>query len=408
MVFMSIMTVGALSFTRLATDQQRSISSSRTLSERDLLVSRLGRIAKDSVSLTTTANDSVNQGPSNRFHDCYLGGASGSACDASACSTTSLCDVTLFDSAGNRVAGPPSNPQYYDLTGDKCTPSGATDNKCAIQAIAQYSASCDGGTPTCSIAKNVTIRFTVQQNPNVILAVGPTLNPVISTISASGSSGSGSTGTTGSIAKWVSSDLLGDSVMNEVSGSVGIGVTSPSAALDVNGSIKPGSATVGGACGSEGWFAYDTAAHSPVYCNSSGKWAKITGGGGSVIANALDPLVTPTVTIPAKTCTNAIRVDMQMGSERLDSPIAGLYKQSIFTILIDGASTLDSVLISGAKKFHTGAGTDTEGFNWFYTVSGIHKAFFISDVSSSHTLTAQINANAAVTLTDMHYSVSCM
>ena len=62
------------------------------------------------------------------------------------------------------------------------------------------------------------------------------------------------------------------------SGNVGIGTTAPAATLDVAGGIRPGPGTTGAACSPEGTFAYDSAAHAPVYCNSSGKWATLGGG----------------------------------------------------------------------------------------------------------------------------------
>lgn len=63
-------------------------------------------------------------------------------------------------------------------------------------------------------------------------------------------------------------------------GNVGIGTTAPEAKLDVAGGIRPGSAgvTTGGGCSPEGVFAYDMAAHAPVYCNASGIWASMGGG----------------------------------------------------------------------------------------------------------------------------------
>ncbi len=67
---------------------------------------------------------------------------------------------------------------------------------------------------------------------------------------------------------------------------LGIGTTSPQTALDVNGGIKPGSATTGGACSPEGAFGYDSTAHAPVYCNSSAVWAAVGSGvpSGAVMA----------------------------------------------------------------------------------------------------------------------------
>ncbi len=65
-------------------------------------------------------------------------------------------------------------------------------------------------------------------------------------------------------------------------GNVGVGVNDPQSKLDVAGNIRPGSAGVatGGVCSGEGSFGYDIAAHAPVFCNSSGVWATMGGGGG--------------------------------------------------------------------------------------------------------------------------------
>ena len=59
-------------------------------------------------------------------------------------------------------------------------------------------------------------------------------------------------------------------VLNSSSGgNVGIGTTTPQAALDVHGGIRAGSASTGGGCSPEGAMAYDFGAHQPVYCNGS-------------------------------------------------------------------------------------------------------------------------------------------
>jgi hypothetical protein len=52
-------------------------------------------------------------------------------------------------------------------------------------------------------------------------------------------------------------------------GNVGIGMTSPSAPLDVEGGIR-GSAATGNSCSPEGMIAYDTANHTFVYCPQGG------------------------------------------------------------------------------------------------------------------------------------------
>ena len=58
-------------------------------------------------------------------------------------------------------------------------------------------------------------------------------------------------------------------------GQVGIGTTTPQATLDVNGTIKSGSATKGTTCSPEGAIAYDPNEHAPIYCNQKGKWQPV-------------------------------------------------------------------------------------------------------------------------------------
>lgn len=95
----------------------------------------------------------------------------------------------------------------------------------------------------------------------------------------------GPTGNTYSVIQFVNN--AGTEQWNFISatpnGNVGIGTTAPATNLDVMGGIRPGSSgvTTGGACSPEGTFAYDIAAHSPVYCNNMGTWAAMGGGGGS-------------------------------------------------------------------------------------------------------------------------------
>lgn len=70
-------------------------------------------------------------------------------------------------------------------------------------------------------------------------------------------------------------DNSGNIILNNAN--VGVGTTTPQVSLDVNGSIRAGSATIGAACTTEGAMAYDSAAHSPVYCSNTSVW-KVLGG----------------------------------------------------------------------------------------------------------------------------------
>jgi hypothetical protein len=163
---------------------------------------------------------------------------------------------------------------------------------------------------------------------------------------------------------------------------------------------------VGAACAPEGALAYDMTAHSPVFCNNSAVWAKMGGGGGALLVNNADASLGTPVTVPANTCTNAIRVDMQMDTHRIDSLPSAVYRQSFFTILVDGASGIDTVIMAGSKKEQVGSGGD--GFIWLYEAYGISKSFFITDVASSHTLTPVLNLDPVSCVYNPHFSVSCM
>lgn len=60
-------------------------------------------------------------------------------------------------------------------------------------------------------------------------------------------------------------------------GNVRVGVSNPGARLDVAGGIRPGGVTTGAACTMEGAFAYDYAAHAPVFCSDTGVWKGMGG-----------------------------------------------------------------------------------------------------------------------------------
>lgn len=104
-----------------------------------------------------------------------------------------------------------------------------------------------------------------------------------------------------------------------VQGNVGIGTTNPQAKLDVNGGIHPGSATTGASCSgnAEGTFAYDTAAHTPVYCSNAGTWTAL---GSSPSGTWCGFAVSPA--IPASETTGYINGSMQSSGGYL--PCQGL------------------------------------------------------------------------------------
>jgi hypothetical protein len=95
----------------------------------------------------------------------------------------------------------------------------------------------------------------------------------------SSSSGVTAVGTANYVAKWTSSTAIGIGLLYDTGSSVGIGTTTPAAALDVNGSVRPGNSGVAtaSACSPEGALAYDVAAHSPVFCSNSGLWTGYLG-----------------------------------------------------------------------------------------------------------------------------------
>lgn len=70
-------------------------------------------------------------------------------------------------------------------------------------------------------------------------------------------------------------------------GNVGVGTVTPAAKLEVNGEFRLGAnATAGTICNLEGKVSFDFGAHAPVYCNNTGVWTVMAGGGsgsGSVV-----------------------------------------------------------------------------------------------------------------------------
>jgi len=71
-------------------------------------------------------------------------------------------------------------------------------------------------------------------------------------------------------------------VLEPNAGNVGVGVTDPSAPLDVNGGIRGNnSGTVAGSgCSPEGMLAYDMASHQPVYCSNGAVWTAVNSNAG--------------------------------------------------------------------------------------------------------------------------------
>ncbi|MDD3029368.1 MAG: hypothetical protein PHS57_03690 [Alphaproteobacteria bacterium] len=72
----------------------------------------------------------------------------------------------------------------------------------------------------------------------------------------------------------------GEDCGDNVVGRVGIETTTPQATLDVNGTIRAGSAALGASCTgtAEGSFAYDSTKHTPVYCNKDKVWTSMENG----------------------------------------------------------------------------------------------------------------------------------
>lgn len=176
----AIMAGLSLGFAEFTNHQNLTIKGNRALAERDALTNRLSRISGDPTALAISANDPSN---STAFHDCVLGGPTPTSCDTTVCNSTTPCDLTLLDSTSTVVAGPSvSSPKYYDLNGAPCTPVGPHDGNCAVQAFTKFFPSCGVSVTSCQVAKNITVVYTVQQNPNVQLAAGPAMKPAVNSV----------------------------------------------------------------------------------------------------------------------------------------------------------------------------------------------------------------------------------
>jgi hypothetical protein len=72
----------------------------------------------------------------------------------------------------------------------------------------------------------------------------------------------------------------------------------------VGGTLKMGGASVGGACSTEGTFAYDYGNHKPLYCPmSGGSWTAL-GGGGASVCQGQGGAFNGQLAVPSTYCTN--------------------------------------------------------------------------------------------------------
>jgi type II secretory pathway pseudopilin PulG len=154
MVSFAIIAMIALVLGNVMTQSSVTSLNLRTASSRDMVLSRLQKLAINNRALTLSSNYASNT----NFANC-TGGAS-STPNSCVHNRTPADTFVLLDSAGLPAAGTPSQPVYYDPNGSVCP---APNVACPLEAFTTFTAACPGSVSPCTYATSVTIQILVRQ-----------------------------------------------------------------------------------------------------------------------------------------------------------------------------------------------------------------------------------------------------
>ncbi|WP_413290482.1 type IV pilus modification PilV family protein [Bdellovibrio sp. HCB337] len=92
------------------------------------------------------------------------------------CQSVTDLGFNLYDNADMLLAGGPTNPARFDVTGAPCVGG----PRCLFQVAVTYTATCVQGASTCFEPAAVTASYTIQQNPDAIAYKGPAMKTIVS------------------------------------------------------------------------------------------------------------------------------------------------------------------------------------------------------------------------------------
>lgn len=268
LVATGLLSILSFGISQMIFNQNHALMSLRSVGSRDLLLNQLNQLAGNTLALTQSANYSGNT----NFKNCVLGSLENNCIQFN--NPNDFQNFSLTDQNGKKVAGPPSSPVYYDVSGTQCT---KLSSNCFIEAISQFQATCANSSASCTQANTINVFIKLQMAsavPNPISRLKTMQTNQLSHVPLS----AGSAGTINYISKFMTPTQLGDSIIVEKSGNIGIGVSSPAAKLDVSGGIKPGNQNQVINCDStlQGLMRFNTNTQFMEYC-SNNTWTNLQG-----------------------------------------------------------------------------------------------------------------------------------
>lgn len=252
LVAAGIGSVVMMGMSSMMTSMNQSLRSTRTLSSRDQLYTRIGREAANptalgqSVSFVGTPAFPAN-GPGSMMYKCVNGGTlNGCVARNSTTYAPISYGFTLTDTMGIPVAGPDTaNSAVYDTMGAPCgsATTVAASVNCPVIAYTSFVPVCPGATPATSVqcdrATGIIVTYTLEQRSGIPVPTGTSFavfKSMYGTVTTSiPFPAAGTTGVGSYLAKWVSNTQLSSSQVYEdpISQYVGLGTSTPTSKLSI-------------------------------------------------------------------------------------------------------------------------------------------------------------------------------